>query len=181
MYQWGQCGWPLPFKCIHLSHLLTSRLSCCLEGCNYMHGSCVVAGCAYIMHMLCACLSFDCSLLLLSPCYYCVLGMRALITYAVRALAYHAIVHTSALQVLIHQEGWKRHWVMDCLQQGLRQLAKAIIAKSAASRPATCSALFIFVLVPCMSRWWEKLSWLTVIGLLGCSAMATFVSYLYII
>ena len=63
-------------------------------------------------------------------------------------LACSHVLDTSSLLVEVGTvlwEGWERCLVMDCLQQGLRQLARAMIAKLVAFGPATHSALFIFI------------------------------------
>ena len=53
MYQWRQCSWPLPFGHAHISHLLTSRLTLCLEAYVSVYCSCVVAGCVYYTYIMC--------------------------------------------------------------------------------------------------------------------------------
>ena len=72
MYQWEQCDYLLPFGCMYISHLLTSRLTCCSEGCTYMHCSCTVTGHAYVMHILCTRMLHD------AHCHYHYLGMHML-------------------------------------------------------------------------------------------------------
>ena len=54
---------------------------------------------AYVMRVL---VVFRLSLLPL-PCCYRDLGVRMLIIYAVLVPAYHAVVHTSVMQVVIHE------------------------------------------------------------------------------
>ena len=77
--------------CTHTSHLLMSRLMCCSEACTYVCCSCVVAGHAYVMHILCARVLHD------AHCHYCYLGVRVLKHIYASAYVSMASTHTSKL------------------------------------------------------------------------------------